>query len=273
MPSMKAILSRLNDKASSRLQNLIDIYGNNPDVNFFAAGIWKELAHQVSIFSKVKYYRRAVESYIRAGELAPNNAKYVRKQASSYGQPSMMGGDAVKQKPLLNKIKALDPQYGFIAEMDLAQNEEKYELASQLADQAVADFPDSFILHERAAQMHWTIGNYERAQRLFLRACKFPEPSGIDRELWISSCYSVVYLTLEVEKGHLLAVQAMQRVLSVNQLITAENNQARLYLAEMAKEANEKELALATYQELSEKAVDKRIRKKARKAIKRLSKM
>jgi len=259
------------DKATELLLRLQNQHSTNADISFFAAGIWKEIAHQVSVFSKIKYYSRAVEAYIRAGELAPNNAKYVRKQASSYAQPEMFGGQEGKQKPMLPKIQALDLQYGLVASMDLAQNEQNHKQANQLAEQAISEYPDSFLLVERAAQMQWTLENDTRAQQLFMQACNFPAQKNSDRMVWITSCYTVVYLSLNNNTDHALAVTAMQRLLSVNTLKTAENDQAKLYLAEMAKKAGNKSLALATYRELAQESVDKNIKKKASKALRKMT--
>jgi len=259
------------DKATESLLDLQKQNSNNADLYFFSAGAWKELAHQVSVFSKIKYYSRAVEAYIRAGELAPNNAKYVRKQASSYAQPEMFGGQEGKQKPMLAKIQELDIRYGLVASMDLAQNAQDHEKANQLSEQAILEYSDSFVLVERAAQMQWTLKNDTRAQQLFLQACNFPAQIKSDRLVWITSCYTVVYLSLNNDNNHALALTAMQRLLSVNTLKTAENDQAKLYLAEMAKKAGNKTLALTTYRELAKESVNKKIRKKARKALKKMS--
>jgi len=259
------------DKATDLLLRLQEHHNQNADIHFFSGGAWKKLAHKVSIFSKIKYYRRAVTAYIRAGELAPKNAKYVRKQASSYAQPEMFGGIEGKQKPMLKKIIALDVKYGLVAKMDLAQNEQQHNKARQLAEQAISEYSDSFLLVERAAQMHWTLENEERAQELFVQACNFPAQIATARMTWISSCYGVVYLTLKTDKNHGLAVSAMQRLLSINKLKTSDNDQARLYLAEMATRAGNKSLALATYRKLIEQALDKNIKKKAKKAFKKLS--
>lgn len=92
LQAMVWVAQEEDDKATELLLRLQNQHSKKAEVYFFAAGLWKELAHQVSVFSKIKYYSRAVEAYIRAGELAPNNAKYVRKQASSYAQPEMFGG-------------------------------------------------------------------------------------------------------------------------------------------------------------------------------------
>jgi len=258
-------------KATELLLRLQKQHNNNAEVYFFAAGLWKELAHQVSVFSKIKYYSRAVEAYIRAGELAPNNAKYVRKQASSYAQPEIFGGQEGMQKPMLPKIKTLDVQYGLVASMDLAQNEQDHKKANQLAEQAVSEYPDSFLLVERAAQMQWTLENDNRAQQLFMQACNFPAQTASDRMVWITSCYTVVYLSLNTDTNHALAVTAMQRLLSVNTLKTAENDQAKLYLAEMANKAGNKSLARTTYRELAKESVDKKIKKNALKKLKQLT--
>ncbi|MCJ8272151.1 MAG: hypothetical protein MJK04_22480 [Psychrosphaera sp.] len=220
------------DKASELLSKLQKQHKRNADLHYFAGGIWRALGHQVSVFSKISYYRRGVEAYIRAGQLAPDNPKYLRKQASVYGQSDMMGGDSKKQRPMLAKIEALDTQYGLVAAMDLAQNEQNSKLSAQLAEQAVSRFPDSFLLLERAAKMHSTLKNKRRAQQLYARACQLPAQSGPYRMTWISSCYHVVQLA-DKAKNYGLAVTAMQNLLRVNRLATSENDQARVYLAKM----------------------------------------
>jgi tetratricopeptide (TPR) repeat protein len=181
----------------------------------------------------------------------------------------MFGGQEGMQKPMLPKIKALDVEYGLVASMDLAQNEQNHKKAGQLAEQAISEYPDSFLLVERAAQMQWTLDNDARAQQLFMQTCNLPAQAASDRMVWITSCYTVVYLSLNNDTNHTLAVTAMQRLLSVNTLKTAENDQAKLYLAEMAKKAGNKSLALATYRELAKESIDKKIRKKAGKSLKK----
>jgi len=271
LQAMVWVAQEEDDKATKLLLRLQEQHNKNADIYFFAAGLWKEIAHQVSVFSKIKYYKRAVESYIRAGELAPNNAKFVRKQASSYAQPAMFGGQEGKQKPMLAKIQALDPQYGLVALMDLAQNEQDHKKAKLFAKQAVREYPDSFLLVERAAQMQWTLKDDKKAQQLFMQACNFPPQEKSDRIVWITSCYTVVYLSLNNDTNYNLAMTAMQRLLSVNTLKTAENDQAKLYLADTAKKSGDLSLAISTYRELAKESIDKKIKKKAAKALRKLT--
>lgn len=258
------------DKATELLLKLQKRYSSNADYHYFAGGMWRQLGHQVSVCSKIKYYRRAVAAYILAGKLAPDNARYVTKQASVYGQLDMMGGDSKKQRPILAKVQSLNSQYGLVAAMDLAQNEENHKLAAQLAEQAVSQYPNSFLLLVRAAKMHSSpLKNKIKAQQLYAQACQLPAQSGLDRINWISSCYQVEHLAGKTKNFDLVVI-AMQRLLAVNQLATSENDQARLYLAQMANEVGQTALAKQQYNLLAIGALDKKLRKKARMKLKDL---
>ena len=48
------------DKATELLLKLQKRYSSNADYHYFAGGMWRQLGHQVSVCSKIKYYRRAV---------------------------------------------------------------------------------------------------------------------------------------------------------------------------------------------------------------------
>ncbi|NQY34779.1 MAG: hypothetical protein HRT37_07420 [Alteromonadaceae bacterium] len=182
----------------------------------------------------------------------------------------MMGGDSKKQRPILAKVQSLNSQYGLVAAMDLAQNEENHKLAAQLAEQAVSQYPNSFLLLVRAAKMHSSpLKNKIKAQQLYAQACQLPAQSGLDRINWISSCYQVEHLAGKTKNFDLVVI-AMQRLLAVNQLATSENDQARLYLAQMANEVGQTALAKQQYNLLAIGALDKKLRKKARMKLKDL---
>jgi len=159
------------DDAGDELEDFLEHNPNNASFHYLAAILWQHHAKNVSMFSKMSIYRNHVAALIKAGELAPKNERYQYGAASAFGQPSMLGGDSDKQKPMVDKLMVNNSAFAQMAMMDYLQNTQDKENGFIFVDQVVIPFKDNIEVIERAAQLLWTFDKKEQAGELFTAAC------------------------------------------------------------------------------------------------------
>lgn len=212
------------DKAIDAVTALELRYPNHADTFAFSSEVWRSIGHQASIFSKLGYYRRAVESKIKAGELAPDSARYLTLKASALGQSKKYGGTPELQSEITEKIVKLDVKWGYIAQINLAQNQDDFALATQLAKSAAKQFPQDFDILHRIAKLHWTMGQRRMAQDYFYLSCQQKVEQQWQTQLdWRNACHQVVDFAVEHELQPDKAVLAIENLLQHHRLLTADN--------------------------------------------------
>jgi hypothetical protein len=159
------------DDAGDDLEEFLENHPNNASFHYLAAILWHKHAKNVSVFSKMSIYNNHVSALIKAGELAPENDRYQYGAASGYGQPSMMGGDSDKQKPIVDKVMENYSAFAQMAMMDYLQNTQDKKKGFIFIEQVVVAFKDNIEVIERAGQLLWTFDKKEQAGELFTAAC------------------------------------------------------------------------------------------------------
>jgi len=159
------------DDAGDDLEDFLDKTPNNASFHYLAAILWQYHAKNVSVFSKMSIYRNHVAALIKAAELAPENDRYQYGAASAFGQPSMLGGDSDKQKPIVDKLMVNNSAFAQMAMMDYLQNTQDKQNGFTFVKQASIAFKDNIEVIERAAQLLWTFDKKEQAGELFTAAC------------------------------------------------------------------------------------------------------
>ncbi len=244
-PKLNKVLSKLKiihllqsekiDATIDSLELLELNYPRDPEVFAFSAEVWRSIGHEVSIFSKRKYYKRAVSAKLNAGALAQNQAEYLTLMASAYGQSKSYGGDKSKQEPITEKIRRLDNKWGYIAHINLAQNQERFEQAISLAKQAVVEFPNDFSILERVAKLYWTLRDYSSSQHFYYKACQNNPQGNWHLQInWLNACWQTAIFTKEKEQNKQYGVNALKILLEEYKLPTQSNYEIYEYLLEIA---------------------------------------
>lgn len=263
---------RESDQAIDKLRAFEQLYPLRADTFAFSSEVWRSIGHQVNIFAKSGYYKKAVAAKIKAGQLAPDNPRYMTLAASALGQADNYGGDMAAQKPLTERIVGLDKKWGYIARINLAQNNDEYTQGRVLAAQAVAEFGQDFDILERVGQFHWTLGEYNEAQYHFLQACKNrPNDEWHLQIKWQNACYLVGEFAKEQEIGLENAVEALTILLSVYTLPTESNFASADLLLTLAS-AEQASPAIDMLSRILNESADKKLRRKAEKVLQRLKK-
>jgi len=159
------------DNAGDDLEDFLENNPNNASFHYLAAILWQHHAKNVSFFSQMSIYKNHVAALIKAGQLAPDNDRYQYGAASGYGQPSMLGGDSDKQKPIVDKLMMNNSAFAQMAMMDYLQNTQDKENGFIFIEQVSIAFKDNIEVMERAAQLLWTFDKKEQAGELFTAAC------------------------------------------------------------------------------------------------------
>ncbi|MEP1445232.1 MAG: hypothetical protein ABJK37_03835 [Paraglaciecola sp.] len=203
----------------------------------FAAEAWRSIGHQVNIFRKRGYYNKALQAKLQAGVAINSSPKNMVMRASALGQTEEIS----HQQKLTQEIASIDQKWGYIAQINLAQNSENFTKGKKLALDAIANYPNDFFVNERVAQYYWTIGDETGAQRYFLRACKNRVVGQwYDNVKWLNSCQLVVHFTDEKGLAPEAAISALTVLLSEFTLFTYANVAHAKQLLRLAEPKNSK---------------------------------
>lgn len=220
---LSIIYQIINDNSAAAIKQLNAYqtqYADAARTHAFAAEAWRSIGHQVNIFRKRTYYNKALQAKFRAGLGTTTLPRYQVLRASAFGQE----GDIAAQRALTAEIAATDPKWGFIAEINLAQNTDDFAHGEKVVLQALADYPNDFFINERVAQYYWTLDDLNQAQKHFLKACEaVPEAFWHDRKDWLDACTLVVQFTEQKSINPEAAISALKRVLEEQQLLTLTN--------------------------------------------------
>ncbi|WP_102798170.1 hypothetical protein [Bowmanella denitrificans] len=261
------LASSATDLADARLTSFEQQFASNPETFAFSSEVWRSIGHQASIFAKRGYYKKAVKAKIQAGVLAPENPYYLTLQASALGQGDSYGGSAAAQKPLTDKIATLDKKWGYIARINLAQNEDDVALGESMAEQAASAFKQDFDVLERVAQWYWTIGSYEQAQAYFLQACQHrPAMTWHLQVKWYNACYQVGEFANDKQIGMDKGIKALNILLNAYSLPTEVNFDIASLLMTLA-DSEETDSARKLLQRIVQESPNKALARKAQKLL------
>ncbi|MCJ8318069.1 MAG: hypothetical protein MJK12_00440 [Colwellia sp.] len=206
------------DDAGDDLEDFLEINPDNANVHYMAGILWYHHAENVSIFSKMSVLNNHVAALIKAAELEPENERYQYGAASGYGQPSMLGGDKDKQKPIVEKLMVNNSAFAQMAMMDYLQNTQDKENGFIFITEVSIAFKDNIEVLERAAQLLWTFDKKEQAGNLFTAVCLLTPGEFEAFVKWGDACllsaYFVLDGTVEKEAG-LLSIDRLIKYTSV----------------------------------------------------------
>jgi len=218
---MLTIAIDIHNDADDAGDNLEDFLENNPSkasFHYLAAILWQHHAKNVSFFSKVSIYSNHVAALIKAGELAPENERYQYGAASGYGQPSMLGGDSDKQKPIVDKLMVNNSAFAQMAMMDYLQNTQDKENGFLFIEQAVKEFKDNIEVVERAGQLLWTFDRKEQAGELFTAACLLTPGKYEAFVKWSDACQLSASFALDGAVEQAIGLLSIERLIKFTEV-------------------------------------------------------
>lgn len=129
------------DKAEELSDQAIATFNDDPELYLLRASIMGTQA-QNSIFSALGYAEKALNSYKKAAELAPDSVKYQNALMMFYlAAPSIAGGDKELGLKQVERIQALDKIEGQIALTRYYQMTDQSELFKTVIVDAMQQYP------------------------------------------------------------------------------------------------------------------------------------
>lgn len=213
--------------AEDRLESFLDSHASNAKAQYFAGLLWLKIAQDASFFSKMSYFKRYVKAMTRAAELAPNNPRYQMEAAKAFGQPSMMGGDSKKQKPIVDKLMAENSTFAQIAMMDYLQNTQNKKASIEIVNGVSIAFATDIEVLERAAQLMRTFENDQLAKQLFTQTCNLPSGKKEAFSKWHEACLLSGVLSLQNNVDLKQGLADIERLLKFTVVQDEDSNLAK----------------------------------------------
>ncbi|NQY37763.1 MAG: hypothetical protein HRT37_22985 [Alteromonadaceae bacterium] len=214
------------DEAQDKLITFLQDNPTNAEAHYMAGLLWIKIAKKASIFTKMSNYKRYVSAMIKAAALAPDNERYQMEAAKAYAQPSMMGGDISKQKPIVDKLMENNSAFAQISMMDHLQNTQNEKESFSMINRMSVEFKNDIEVLERAAQLLWTFDKKQQAGVLFTQVCNLPPGKKEAFIKWTDACLLSAYFTLD-DKGNLdLGLNSINRLLKHNVVDDEESRYA-----------------------------------------------
>lgn len=145
--------------------------------------------------------------------------------AKALGQPSMMGGNSKKQKPIVDKLMTGNSSFAQIAMMDYLQNTQNKKGGFEFISRITIEFSTDIELLERAAQLSRTFDDDQLARTLFTQACNLPPAKKQAFTKWHNACLLSGVLSLDNNENLQLGLDAIDRLL---QFTAVEDKETKL---------------------------------------------
>lgn len=168
------------EDAEDAIEQGISQYPNNPEVYLVHASIMGTQA-QDSIFSALSYAEKALNSLLKAVELAPDMPKYRMGLMSFYlAAPGIAGGDPELALEQARAIGEIDKLKGIVAMSNYYQATEQSNEALAIINAAFETFPNNASLLNQVADIHNRNENYEDAILTYLKITQADKLNSVD---------------------------------------------------------------------------------------------
>ncbi|TMO87514.1 tetratricopeptide repeat protein [Pseudoalteromonas spongiae] len=260
------------DNKETLLNTLIENNPDNAEVHFMAGELWYQIKEQSNLFNKLGLVKKSNTHFIKAAELAPENPKYLVAAAKALAiESSFWDSEKKDSKVIVDKLKELDTHYYNLALMDYLQNTQNKKRALQTVELVSQNYPQNVALIHRAANLLWTFTAKAQAQRLFVKGCQIAQVIPERLPTWRDTCLSAAYLALQQHGDKQLAVDAMEHLLSKEQVKDKQHIEYLMVLGELYRALEDNNKAKSTYQNALTLSDDNSTQKEIKQALSELS--
>ncbi|MCF2829126.1 MULTISPECIES: tetratricopeptide repeat protein [unclassified Pseudoalteromonas] len=260
------------DDKEAMLNALIKRHPENAEVHFVAGELWYQIKEQSNLFNKLGLVEKSNKHSIRAAELAPNNPKYLVAAAKALAiESGFWDSEKKASKAIVERLKDMDKHYYYLALMDYLQNTQNESLALQTVDFVNQHYPHDIALVNRAANLLWTFSAKEQAQNLFAKGCQINNVATGLLPTWRDTCVSAAYLALQEHGDKQLAVDAMEHLISKEQVEDEQHIEYLMLLGELSRAVKDNNKAKSAYQQALTLSNDSSTKRDIRRALDKVS--
>lgn len=259
------------DKAEELIEQVIKTQPNHAQA-WFTRGIIMGAQASNALFSALSYAKKSKNSFIKATELEPNNLEYQQGLFQFYlAAPSFAGGDIKAAATIVNNISKQDKRTGYALTLLLARQEEDQQKIDQTLAAATADYPTLPDFYYYAGIIKQQQEDYSGANTLLNKAVALKGEDEESLTLQQGALYQIGR-TAVLSKQHInQGIQALEQYIAAEKIYPNNPKKAwaQFRLGNLLALKDEKQKAKEIYKQINS-SEDKRLRKKVKKALKKL---
>jgi tetratricopeptide (TPR) repeat protein len=164
------------EEAFDYFEELRDAYSENVDVNYYLGVSAVIMAQKASIFSKLGYAEDFLEAMEKTIALQPEHTDALNTLIGFHlAAPGIAGGDTDKALTYANQLKKIDAVQGFEQLANVYWKTEKADLAEQILQQGLKEFPESAPLYFSRATAYINDKAWDKARADLNLAIKYAQ--------------------------------------------------------------------------------------------------
>src|SRR5215469_6928087 len=200
-----------NDAAAQLAKQAMEIDPKNVDAHVTYADAVSRKAEDAGIFEKVGIARELKHEMEVALSIDPKNLDALEGMATFYREaPGIAGGSMSKAKELTDKIMALDPVRGCLAQIDMAAHDKHFDQFERIYLKALEASPNSYIANADIAAMYagerWK--NYDKAISYAHKTVQL-DPTRISPYVTLATVYAAKEQWAELDQGLAMSEKAV----------------------------------------------------------------
>lgn len=191
------------DAGAQLAKQAIDTDPKNVEAHITLADALGRKADDVGMFEKVRIARQLKSELELAISIDPKNLDALEGMAAFYREaPGIAGGSMSKAKELADRIMALDPVRGYLAQVDLAEHDKHFDQFEGLYLKALEASPNSYIANADIAAMYarerWK--NYDKAIQYAQKTVQL-DPTRISPYVTLATAYAAKEQWTELDQS------------------------------------------------------------------------
>ncbi|QTL37491.1 tetratricopeptide repeat protein [Pseudoalteromonas viridis] len=276
-PLLLARIALKKDQDEAALQHIekaLAQHPNNPELYFAHVEVVAKIAEQASIFSVSGYIKKLKASFIKAVELAPDNAEYRTALIKFYiNAPALFGGDKQAALTHIKELEKTAPFEAFLTRLQLAgMSDENEEFAHLIAigQQSFATDPRFFYT---LGQVYRERDQNEQALIELRKAATLKTTHWQQEKARYQALVLIGLLSKELGKYHSEGEAALRQYLeeAAYYYDLPDKSQVKFRLAELAIDSSKTAMAKQLLNEVLTETLSSQLQKKARTVLKKLA--
>ncbi|RXE85891.1 hypothetical protein [Pseudoalteromonas sp. A757] len=269
-----ALKSDQPDVALQHIENAIQSEPKNAELYFCHAEVVAVLAEKASIFKISGYIKKLKRSFLRAVELAPDNANYRSALIKFYlNAPAMFGGDEQEAIKHIKQLEKIDPFAAHLARLHLyAKLDDKAAFAHSL-ETVSKDFGTEPELYYTLGIVYQEQKELEPALHQLRKAARMEATTPEQKKAKYRSLVLIGTISQQLARHHNEGAAALRQYLeeATPSYDMPDKSQIKFQLATIAKAQNQVATAQQLLQEVIAEALSKALKKKAQSALGKLA--
>ncbi len=240
--------------------------------HFLKAEVHAAEAEDANIFTVSGYITDALESLTHAQQLLPENLEINQALIGFLnGVPSFFGGDAEKGLLLAKKLEVLYPHDAGVMVVESYTSLDKFDLAEQKIQSLFKEFPESHATALQATYLYDELELTQKKQSLLNRALTWAHPEDEDQMYYVHMLnYEYVQNSIELKTDFAKAIDAIHSFQGAPLETRSHYEQwPVLYEAQLHLLMGKKNKAVALAKQARAASEDSKIRRQAKRIIKK----